>query len=210
MESEISKIVRNFISDEEIKLIKEWVEELNFIEKEPNIHLDSVSKSLNGLPHMFDISNNDITNYITKFQSISSSNDSELPSFIISILNRISNTINIPLENMFLQVIDMKKGGKIKPHYDASYDGYINYKCNISVISDKYDFYIGDESIEVNQSDLYCFEASLFKHWSDEFVNDRILLSFGFLVPYSYTGRTINDPLVRLSNRIKKYFMDKL
>lgn len=45
---------------------------------------------------------------------------------------------------------------------------------------------------------------------SAEFVNDRILLSFGFLVPYSYTGRSINVPLVRLSNRIKKYFMDKL
>lgn len=210
MEFEDNKIVRSFISDDEIKLITKWVNELSFIEKQSNVHLDSVGKSLNGQSHMFDISNNEITNYITTFQSLSSTNTTELPEFIISILNRISETIEIPLENMFLQVIDMKRGGKIKPHYDASYDGYINYKCNISVISDKYDFYIGNESIEVNQSDLYCFEASLFKHWSDEFVNDRILLSFGFLVPYSYTGRSINDPLVRLSNRIKKYFMDKL
>jgi hypothetical protein len=210
MEIETSKIVRNFISDEEIILITKWANELSFIEKECNVHLDSVGKSLNGQSHMFDISNNEITNYITTFQSLSSTNTSILPDFIVSILNRISESMCLPLENMFLQVIDMKKGGRIKPHYDASYDGYINYKCNISVVSDKYDFYIGNESIEVNQSDLYCFEASLFKHWSDEFVNDRVLLSFGFLVPYIYTGRSINDPLVRLSNRIKKYFMDKL
>ena len=39
----------------------------------------------------------------------------------------------------------MNKGGKINPHYDASIDGYINYKCNISVLSDRYDFFIDND-----------------------------------------------------------------
>jgi len=33
-----------------------------------------------------------------------------------------------------------------------------------------------------------------------------VFLSFGFIVPYSVVGRTENDPRVRLSKRISKYF----
>jgi aspartyl/asparaginyl beta-hydroxylase (cupin superfamily) len=107
------------------------------------------------------------------------------------------------------QAVDMNKGGKIKPHYDASIAGYINYKCNICVLSHDYDIYIGDEYSNIKQKDLYCFEASLYKHWTNEFNSRRIFLSFGFVVPYSVMNININDPRVRLSNRINKYFQTK-
>ncbi len=98
------------------------------------------------------------------------------------------------------------KGGKINPHYDASIDGYINYKCNISVLSENYNFFIDKESINIDETDLYGFEASLYKHWTNEFNSRRVFLSFGFILPYEILKRTENDPRVRLSKRIEKHF----
>jgi hypothetical protein len=56
---------------------------------------------------------------------------------------------------------------------------------------------------------LYCFEASLYKHWTEEFNSRRVFLSFGFLVPYNVLGRNENDPRIRLSRRIENYFQNK-
>jgi hypothetical protein len=155
---------------------------------------------------MFDISNTPLTNYITKFQSISDVSKEGLPSFIFNIIDRISEEFNFPKDNVFLQAVDMNKGGKINPHYDASIDGYVNYKCNICVLSEDYDFYVDKGSVKIQESDLYGFEASLYKHWTNEFNSRRVFLSFGFVLKYEDVGRTINDPRVRLSKRIEKYF----
>jgi hypothetical protein len=155
---------------------------------------------------MFDISNTPLTNYITKFQSISDVSKEGLPSFIFNIIDRISEEFNFPKDNVFLQAVDMNKGGKINPHYDASIDGYVNYKCNISVLSEDYDLFLDKESVKIQETDLYGFEASLYKHWTNEFNSRRVFLSFGFLLKYEDVGRTINDPRVRLSKRIEKYF----
>jgi hypothetical protein len=155
---------------------------------------------------MFDISNTPLTNYITKFQSISDVSKEGLPSFIFNIIDRISEEFNFPKDNVFLQAVDMNKGGKINPHYDASIDGYVNYKCNISVLSEDYDLFLDKESIKIQETDLYGFEASLYKHWTNEFNSRRVFLSFGFVLKYEDVGRTINDPRVRLSKRIEKYF----
>jgi hypothetical protein len=65
---------------------------------------------------------------------------------------------------------------------------------------------VGKESVKIQESDLYGFEASLYKHWTNEFNSRRVFLSFGFVLKYEYVGRTINDPRVRLSKRIEKYF----
>jgi hypothetical protein len=165
-----------------------------------------LSKELKGKSCIFDISNTPLTNYITKFQSISDVSQDTLPEFIYNIIDRISKEFNFPKDNIFLQAVDMNKGGKINPHYDASINGYINYKCNISVLSENYDLFIGDDSINIEQTDLYGFEASLYKHWTNEFNSRRVFLSFGFIVPYNVTGRSENDPRVRLSQRIQKYF----
>ena len=206
MESKNHKIIKNFITKDEVKLILEWIDSLNHVGNDPNYHLSELSKSLNGKSCIFDVSQTELTKYITKFQSISDVSSDKLPDFIYNIIDRISKKFNFPKEHIFLQAVDMNKGGKIKPHYDASIDGYINYKCNISVLSEDYDFFIDKESINIEETDLYGFEASLYKHWTNEFNSRRVFLSFGFILPYEILNRTENDPRVRLSKRIEKYF----
>ena len=204
------RIIKKFISNEESIKIANWVDSLNHTGDDSNYHLSELSKELKGKSCIFDISNTPLTNYITKFQSISDVSKEELPLFIYDITERIAKEFNFPMDNIFLQAVDMKRGGKINPHYDAAVDGYINYKCNISVLSDDYEFFIGNESININERDLYCFEASLYKHWTNEFASRRVFLSFGFILPYSTLNRTGNDPRVRLSRRIEKYFQSEI
>lgn len=206
MGSENYKIVKNFISDGEVKLIVGWVNSLTPEDGDPNYHLNEISKVLKGKSCIIDVSNTELTNHITNFQSISKVSKREIPPFIKIIFERISKENNLPLDNIFIQAVDMNKGGKIKPHYDTSLDGYINYKCNISVMSEDYKIFIDGSSPVIEQKDLYCFEASLYKHWTEEFNSRRVFLSFGFIVPYNVLGRTENDPRVRLSKRIEKYF----
>ena len=206
MESENHKIVKNFISDDEVNLIVDWVDSLNPEDGDPNYHLSEISKTLKGKSCIIDISNTKLTNYITNFQSVSKVLQQDIPQIIKTIFKRISEKNNLPLDNIFIQAVDMNKGGRVQPHYDASLDGYINYKCNISVLSEDYKIFIGDSSPVIEQKDLYCFEASLYKHWTEEFNSRRVFLSFGFLVPYHVLGRDKNDPRVRLSRRIERFF----
>ena len=203
---ETYKIKKKFITEDEVSQIVNWIDSVNHIGNDSNHHLTELSKVLNGKSLIFDISNTELTNYITKFQSISDVSHESLPEFIYNIIDRISIEFNFSKENVFLQAVDMNKGGKINPHYDAAIDGYINYKCNISVLSDDYDFFIDKNSITIEETDLYGFEASLYKHWTNEFNSRRVFLSFGFLLKYEDLNRDINDPRVRLSKRIKKYF----
>jgi hypothetical protein len=203
---ETFRIKKKFITNDEVTQIVNWIDSVNHIGNDSNHHLTELSKVLNGKSFIFDISNTPLTNYITKFQSISDVSQEPLPDFIYDIIDRISKEFNFPKDNIFLQAVDMNKGGKINPHYDASVDGYINYKCNISVLSDNYTFFIDKSSINVEQTDLYGFEASLYKHWTNEFNSRRVFLSFGFVLRYEDLSRNINDPRVRLSKRIEKYF----
>ena len=208
MESKNHKIIKNFITKDEVKLILEWIDSLNHVGNDPNYHLSELSKSLNGKSCIFDVSQTELTKYITKFQSISDVSSDKLPDFIYNIIDRISKKFNFPKEHIFLQAVDMNKGGRINPHYDASIDGYINYKCNISVLSEDYNIYIDDEVELINETDLYCFEASLYKHWTNEFNSRRVFLSFGFILSYEILKRDENEPRIRLSRRISKYFQN--
>ena len=200
------KLKKKFISDDEVLQLVSWVDSLNPEDGDPNYHLSEISKALKGKSCIIDISKTELTNYITNFQSVSKVLQQEVPPIIKTIFKRISEKNNLPLDNIFIQAVDMKKGGRVQPHYDASIDGYINYKCNISVLSEDYKIFIDGSSPVIEQKDLYCFEASLYKHWTEEFNSRRVFLSFGFIVPYSVVGRTENDPRVRLSKRISKYF----
>jgi len=204
--TETYKIKKKFISKDEVNQIVNWIDSVNHSGNDSNHHLTELSKTLNGKSYIFDISNTSLTNYITKFQSISDVSKEGLPSFIFNIIDRISEEFNFPKDNIFLQAVDMNKGGKINPHYDASVDGYINYKCNVSVLSEDYELFLDKESIKIQETDLYGFEASLYKHWTNEFNSRRIFLSFGFVLPYEILNRTENDPRIRLSKRIGKYF----
>ena len=203
---ETYKIKKNFISKDETNQIVTWLDSVNHTGDDSNYHLTELSKVLKGKSYMFNISNTPLTDYITKFQSISDVSKEPLPDFIYNIIDRISKEFNYSKDNIFLQAVDMNKGGKINPHYDASIDGYVIYKCNISVLSEDYDLFLDKDSIKIQETDLYGFEASLYKHWTNEFNSRRVFLSFGFILKYEDVGRTINDPRVRLSRRIEKYF----
>lgn len=200
------KIKRNFITKDEASQIVNWIDSVEHTDGDTNHHLTELSKVLNGKSYIFDISNTPLTNYIANFQSISNVSHDKLPDFLNDIIDRISKEFMFPKDNIFLQAVDMNKGGKVNPHYDAAIDGHINYKCNISVSSEVYDFFIDKESIRIQETDLYGFEASLYKHWTNEFNSRRIFLSFGFILKYEDLGRNENDPRVRLSKRISKYF----
>ena len=200
------RVLKNFITKDEVKQILTWVDSVNHIGNDSNHHLTELSKDLNGKSFIFDISNTSLTNYITKFQSISDVSKDPLPDFINKIIDKIVKEFKFSKDNIFLQAVDMNKGGKINPHYDASVDGCVNYKCNISVLSEDYDFFMDTNSIKIQETDLYGFEASLFKHWTNEFNTRRVFLSFGFLVPYNLLERDESDPRIRLSQRITKYF----
>lgn len=207
MEFTNHKVIKTFINDNEIATIIEWVDSFNHNPNCSNHHINTIRKNLNGSSYMFDISKTEQTEKITTFQSGGDVINQELPQIFHDIVNRICTVVNIPAENVFLQILDMNKGGKINPHYDTAINGYITYKCNISVLSQNYNLNVDKDILNIDQSDLYCFEASLFKHWTEkEFNSRRILLSYGFILPYVTLGRTENDYRVRLSQRIEKHF----
>ncbi len=203
---ETYKIRKSFISRDESEKIVSWINSIDHVGDDCNHHLTELAKSLKGTSYIFDISNTSLTNYITKFQSISDVSKEPLPDFIHVLIDRIAEEFNFPTDNIFLQAVVMNSGGKINPHYDPSLSGYVNYKCNLSVLSDSFDLFIDKESINVDETDLYGFEASLYKHWTNELTSRRVFLSFGFILPYSFLNRDDNDPRVRLSKRIEKYF----
>jgi hypothetical protein len=200
------KIKRGFITPTESKQIINWIDSIDHSGSGANHHLSELSKELKGKSYMFDISDTPFTNYITNFQAISDVSKEKLPDFIHNIIDRISKEFNFPKNHIFLQAVDMNSGGKINPHYDASIDGHVNYKCNISVLSQDYELFLDKDIIQVSQGDLYGFEASLYKHWTNEFKSRRVFLSFGFILPYEVVNRTKDDVKVRLSKRIEKYF----
>lgn len=208
MKEKNHKIFHNFLKSDEKKEIISFVDTINHQSKAENVHLSHLIKGIQGNSHMYDISKTDISKQITQYQS--GGNDvmqEELPQVFHSLIDRICSTLQIPKTNIFLQIVDMNEGGIIGGHYDAASDGYINYKCNISVLAEDYEFTIDSETLNIQERDLYCFEASLYKHWTNKpFSSRRILLSFGYMLPYEVLGRDENNPRVRLSKRIEKLF----
>lgn len=207
MEPKNHKIIRGFLKEKTKVEVIDYVNKINESIILNDHHLRYLVSKLNGNSYMYDISKTDLTNKITSFQSGGYVMKEDLPEVFIQLRDSISEELSIPKDHSFLQIVDMNNEGSIERHYDASFKGFINYKCNISVLSEDYDFCIDKEKIEVKENDMYCFEASLFKHWTpNKFKSRRILLSFGFLIPYEDLGRTEEDPRVRLSQRIEKYF----
>ena len=204
------RIARGFITSSESNQILNWMDSVDHAGNDANYHLSEISKGLKGKSYIFDISDTPLTNYITKFQSISEVSKEKVPDFIHSIIDRILGEFGFPKNHIFLQAVDMNRGGKINPHYDASIDGYINYKCNISVLSEDYELFLDKDVIEIKETDLYGFEASLYKHWTNEFKSRRVFLSFGFILPYDILDRKENDARIRLSKRIEKYFQKSI
>lgn len=200
--------IPDFLTKEERLEILNFIKNLEInLEEIQNLHISEVASHLNGSAFMFDLSHTEVSKYLSTFQSSNQVFDNKiLTKIFFKLIDKISTSINLPLENCFLQIIKMKKGGKIARHYDTSLPGYINYKCNISVLSEDYTLFTSGENIEVKENDLYTFEASLYSHWTEEFKQNRILLSYGFGLPYQTLNRKEDEPIIRLSNRIFKYF----
>lgn len=200
------KKISGFISNSEKFEILSFIDTLENKSDITNKHISQVASNLNGQSYMFDITKSDKSQKLSKFQSSDNLIHNDLPEIFLSILDRISNRINISKSDVFLQILDQKSGGLIYPHYDSAIDGFITYKANISVLSENYQLCVEDNLFDIQESDLYLFEASLFKHWTKEFNSRRVILSYGFILPYRDLSRDENDPRVRLSKRIVKYF----
>jgi len=209
MEFENHKKIKNFISEIEKEKIINFVETLKNNYEISNHHIKNVSNELNGTSTMFDITKTEFSSKLSNFQSSNNISKTILPNIFFEIKDRISESLSISKDNVFLQILDSQKGGKIIPHYDSGFKNYITYKCNISVFSEQYKLYVEDIIINVDEKDLYSFEASLFKHWTDPFEGRRIVLSFGFILPIQELNRDENDFRVRLSNRIINNFQMK-
>jgi len=207
MEPANHKIERSFLDTKTIEKVVDYVNSINELIILNDHHLKYLVSKLKGSSYMYDISKTDLTGKLTTFQSGGHIVSEDLPIVFTEIIKQISAKMHLSTDNVFLQIVDMNEGGTVGKHYDASFEGFINYKCNISIQSDDYDFCIDDQTVHIKQSDMYCFEASLYKHWTPKpFDSRRILLSFGFLIPYEELGRDIEDPRIRLSKRIQKYF----
>ena len=207
MESKNHKIIHDFIDNNEVKEILQWVNQIKHTVTTDYHHMVEIGKVLKGSSHMYDISKTELTKKVTNKQSGNDVMNENLPHIFLTVLDKISKSLDIPTDNVYLQIVDMNSGGVIKAHYDIGISGYINFKTNISVLSENYELNVGNDVFKIKEKDLYCFEASLYKHWTEkEFKTRRVLLSYGFLVPYKILGRSENDPRVRLSNRIERYF----
>lgn len=200
----------NFITVEEATEIRLVVEKLlqspGVIE---NRHLFSVANSLEGEQFMFDLSGSKESSILSTYQSAGQVMTQAPDSLFIELMKRIATKLNISSDSVFLQVLRQEAGGSILPHYDSALKGFITYKCNIAVQSEDYQLFLEDKPFGITQLDLYCFEASLYKHRTDAFKKRRIILSYGFILPYGDLGRDQNCPRVRLSQRIIKYFQNK-
>ena len=200
--------IENFITDSDKSEIISYVRGLKRDSKIDNVHIESVSSKLRGESFMFDITGTEISRKLSNFQSSNNLVNLELPEIFYHILDKISTTLSIKKDHVFLQILVQDVGGYIHPHYDSSIDGWITYKCNISIQSEDYILFIDGDQLNIKEGDLYCFEASLYKHWTQPFTTNRIILSFGFILSYRDLGREESCPRVRLSKRIIKYFQE--
>jgi hypothetical protein len=205
------KIIPNFIDDTERGSILEFTDTLSLPQGYlSNHHIREVRQKTGGVSVIWDISKTDVSTYISSFQSSGTQKDAkELPQIFLDLQDRISGVLDIDKRHSFLQIVKMDSGGKIPPHYDTCYPGYITLKCNISAVSENYIIWLEKLDYQISQGDLYCFEASLFKHWTEPFTSPRVLLSYGFCVEYEKMNRHRDDLRVRLSERIYKYFQSK-
>jgi hypothetical protein len=203
------KVIDNFISEQEKEEIYHWAKsyEKPNVEIE-NCHIKEINDAINGFSVLCDLSKTEVSQCISKYQGDATTIE-KVPDIIHELTKKISNELNLNSDNTFVQLIVMGKGGCVKPHYDAGMPNYITYKCNVCISSPKDDIiHVDKDKLIVNEKSLYCFEANLAKHWACKSESERIMLSYGFIVPYADLGWEADSPRVRLSNRIWKSFQN--
>jgi hypothetical protein len=199
-------ILKNFLTQEEQPQIIQYAKSINPCTSIENEHIKKINDQINGFSVLCDLTQTEVSKSVAKFQGDNTQIES-VPDLFYEIKNRICSLCDITDKNVFFQLISMKKGGRVAPHYDAACPGYITYKCNVVVKGPPTDvIYVDKYPNTIEELSLYCFEASLYKHWADACEYDRILLSYGFLLPYRELLWDEDSPRVRLSNRIWKKF----
>lgn len=203
------RVIDNFISNEQQSEIFSYV--MNGLVdggESDNSHVKSVAAEINGTAMMCDMTKSNISSKVSKVHGGGILEN--VPLIFHNIKDQISERLNISKDNVFLQILSMQKGGKIKAHYDSGIPGFITYKCNIAVIAkDDYSIHVDKTNATIHEKSLYAFEANLYKHWVNEYPSHRILLSYGFIIPNDELGYAEDDPRVRLFNRIYEHYMKK-
>lgn len=201
------KIIENFITPLEQTEILNYLKTININSNVSNKHIKEISDSLNGFVIMHDFTRTEISSYVSSFQS-----DNNLvlniPKIFYDLKDRIAETLNLSKYNVFVQIIKMKKGGQIKSHYDTGWLNHITYKCNICAKGeDDYIIHLDDiDSKKIKELSLYSFSANLYKHHVDVYNSERVLLSYGFIIPCEELGYSKDDARIRMANRIVKYY----
>lgn len=170
-----------------------------------NEHIREVNAKTKGWSILCDFTKTSVSSTVAKFQG-DSTLVQEVPDIYHRLAHRIADKLHLSSEHLFFQLIVLGENGKVSPHYDAGLPGYITYKCNIYVQGPPDVIFVDKNKIEIQELDLYHFEANLYKHWMEAKNIKRIHLSYGFLIPYKDLGWDADSPRVRLSNKIWKFF----
>lgn len=200
------KTISNFITQEEKNEIIDYSKECLKSKNIDDEHVRKINELTYGGSLLCDFSKSKITKEIIQYQGGGTFVET-VPELFHSISDRISDTLKISKENVFFQCIVLGAGGKVSSHYDAGIPDYITYKCNIYVDGPEDQLFIDKLPVTINPSDLYCFEANLYKHWVDTSNKQRVHLSYGFILPYEDLGWEKENPRIRLGERIWKTFI---
>lgn len=203
------KYITDFISVEERSEIISLGEQFepNECVEIANEHIKRINKETKGFSVLCDMTHSEVSSAIAKFQGDATVTNS-MPTLFHLIADRIAAKIGISSDHIFCQYIKLGAGGRVQKHYDAGMPGFVTYKCNICISGPDPDFlFVDKSSFDLHLGDLYCFEANFYKHWMDQSESERVVLSYGFIIPLEELGYTESDPRVRLSNRIWKAFI---
>ena len=90
MEVKNHKVINNFIDQKDAAQLIKWIEGIEYSGTSSNHHLTELAKELNGVSHIYDVSNTELTNYIAKYQSITENSKDSVPDLIYDLIARIS------------------------------------------------------------------------------------------------------------------------
>ncbi len=203
------KVLNNFISLSEQEEIK-YFSSCSFAHLDiENEHIRKVFESTKGWSVLCDFTKTEVSQSVARFQGDATLVE-QVPSIYHELASRIATTLGISSDHVFFQYIVIGKHGKVAAHYDAGIPGYVTYKCNVCIEGPEIDpVYIDKNKLEIAPLDLYCFEASLYRHWMDSHEDNRIHLSYGFLLPYEDLNWEQDSPRIRLSNKIWRAYIDR-
>lgn len=196
-------VINNFITQDEKQEMSECIRSYRVHDVDMgNKQVRYITEQTKGFTAIYDFSNTDLTRQIARVQS-DNRELGEVPPIFHEVKDRIAKALNINTDHSFVQGILLGKGGRVSKHYDAGIPGYITYKCNVVITGPKDDMlYVDKEKWAINELDLYAFEANFYKHWLDASDEERVVASYGYIIPYADLGWESDSPRVKLSDKV--------